>query len=112
MRRFVDTGYKELDKLEDYLIKEKIPYTRKDDEMLDGWRSWHQIKVFKDEDRKKSDEYWWDAICHYGSYGYEEGLLEVMGEPVVREDDDDSVCGYLTAEDVINRFEEFVGRSE
>lgn len=61
----------------------------------------HQIIVFEDGKRI------WDAVCHYGSYGYEEGLLEVYGKPVVMPEDGDSVCGWLTAEDVISRWEEY-----
>lgn len=41
----------------------------------------------------------WDAICHDGSYGHEQGLIEVMG----LDDGDtsfDDVIGYLTAEEV------------
>lgn len=40
----------------------------------------------------------WDAICHYGSYGYEHGLLEIYG--VICDD----VVGYLTADDIINKY--------
>ena len=40
----------------------------------------------------------WDAICHSGSYGHENGLIEVMGLPQCEDD----VIGYLTAEDVLN----------
>ena len=44
----------------------------------------------------------WDAICHKGSYGHEQGLLEVMGT-IVRADDDDDVEGWLTAEEILQR---------
>lgn len=47
----------------------------------------------------------WDAICHFGSYGYKEGLLEIMGSIVDVEKDGDSVVGWLTAQDVIKRLE-------
>ena len=43
----------------------------------------------------------WDAICHSGSYGHEQGLLEVMGT-VAREVEDD-VEGWLTAEEILQR---------
>lgn len=39
----------------------------------------------------------WDAICGYGSYGFKQGLLEVMGN--IR--DDNGVEGWLTAEQVV-----------
>ena len=40
----------------------------------------------------------WDAICHSGSYGHENGLIEVMGLPQCQDD----VIGHLTAEEVLN----------
>lgn len=40
----------------------------------------------------------WDAICHSGSYGHEDGLIEVMGLPQCQDD----VIGHLTAEEVLN----------
>lgn len=43
-----------------------------------------------------------DAVCHYGSYGYHNGLLEILGS-IVSEEDGDQVVGYLTADDVIER---------
>ena len=49
-----------------------------------------------------------DAICHYGSYGYHQGLLEIMGT-IVTEDDDGSVVGYLTADKVIQRIIDIYG---
>lgn len=85
----------QLDMLELYLITHEFNFKRKDDD----WR--HQILVF--------DEYGdvdWDAVCHKGSYGYEEGLLEIMGSLVTEEERKyDSVVGWLTAEDVVKRLE-------
>ena len=88
----------ELDKLEAYLKEKGIEYVRKDVE--DGSiMNTHQLYVIKD------GLYDWDAICHYGSYGYEEGLLEIMGRLVDPEKDGDTVAGWLTADDVIERIE-------
>ena len=42
-----------------------------------------------------------DVICHSGSYGSDDGLLEMMG--LVPEDWDDTVIGYLTAEEAFER---------
>jgi hypothetical protein len=94
---------RELDKLQEYLDEHHILYERIDRPGLPalpgmeaiGGR--HQINVL-DKDKNVI----WDAICHYGSYGYEEGLLEVMGEKLIGHDD---VEGYLTAEDVIEFIE-------
>ena len=44
----------------------------------------------------------WDAICHSGSYGHENGLVEVMGLPQCEDD----VIGYLTAEEVLKMVDE------
>jgi hypothetical protein len=43
-----------------------------------------------------------DAICHIGSYGHEDGLLEVLGLNIDKEKDGCCVKGWLTAEDVID----------
>jgi hypothetical protein len=102
----------ELDKLEQYLKKHSIEYVRIDEvngEMIEqakaqgiyreGMFERHQIMV------KKNSKVLWDAICHWGSYGHKDGLLEVMGPAVVRKSDGDVVAGYLTARDVIDRLE-------
>ena len=46
----------------------------------------------------------WDAICHTGSYGYKDGLIEVMGLPQCQDD----VIGYLTAEEVLKMVDELI----
>ena len=46
----------------------------------------------------------WDAICHSGSYGHENGLIEVMGLPQCQDD----VIGWLTAEEVLNMVDELI----
>ena len=46
----------------------------------------------------------WDAVCHSGSYGHENGLIEVMGLPQCQDD----VIGYLTAEDVLKMVDELI----
>lgn len=88
--------------LEKYLKENDLKYHRIDEE-AGGFAKFldrHQIVVFDSEGNRL-----WDAICHFRSYGYEQGLLEVMGDTVVRESDGDSVCGFLTAQDVIDRIE-------
>lgn len=109
----------ELDKLERYLREHGYKYERYDhlptkEERERAYASMpadvaekylpylerHQIVVYNDKDRRA-----WDVICHKGSYGYESGLLEAMGSPIVRKSDGDGVAGFLTAEDVIRRLE-------
>lgn len=96
----------ELDKLEQYLINHRITYERIDKDariapngkyLLSTAR--HQICVPESGENQK-----WDAICQPYSYGYEAGLLEIYGDIVTKEDDD-TVVGWLTAEDVIKRLE-------
>ena len=95
----------ELDKLAEYLHKIKMPFmqyecNKKFDERdLIFTLDRHQICV-PDQDTPV-----WDVICQYGSYGYEEGLLEAYGAIVDEEEDGNTVVGYLTAEDVIKRLE-------
>ena len=96
----------ELDKLEAYLKDKGIPYTREDHRpvfLSAGITApdFHQIIVY-DRDGNRL----WDAICHYGSYGYKQGLIEIMGDTVVDvKRDRDTVVGWLTADDVIGRIE-------
>lgn len=87
----------ELDKLERYLKEHEYCYIREDDDS--HYMNKHQIIVFDSESQRV-----WDAICHRGSYGYEQGLLEIMGT-IVDNKECDSVEGYLTAEDIIKRLE-------
>ena len=94
-----------LNKLERYLKENGIRYERFDVEKLIDHDNLcfelerHQICVPCQEKAE------WDAICHRGSYGAEEGLLEIYGS-IVRPDAGNSVEGYLAAEDVIERIEE------
>ena len=87
----------QLDKLEKYLKENGIKYERIDT------RNTHQINVPNSRDKE------WDAICHYGSFGYKEGLLEIYGS-IVPENVGNTVEGYLTAEDVVNRIGEYERR--
>lgn len=92
----------ELDKLEQYLKERNRIYQRVDSDYTTdsaghmASREIHQIVAYK------YGKYSWDAICHPGSYGYEDGLLEIMGEISQKKRD---VEGYLTAADVIDRIE-------
>ena len=97
-----------LNKLEQYLIDHQIPYERIDaeDKPIDDGHTYclvemerHQICVPCEGAGRK-----WDAICQRGSYGAEDGLLEIMGT-IVSPWAGDSVEGFLTAQDVIERIE-------
>lgn len=100
-----DMTLEELDKLEKYLKSHGYICVRVDD-TTPGHMERHQVIVYYSEDDIAKDVRAWDAICHPGSYGYGSGLLEVMGSAVVRIDGDE-VEGYLTAQDIIDRLEEY-----
>ena len=101
----------ELDKLEAYLKDRNIPYKRIDEkpplpkdlvaylprEERIGFGERHQIIV-----TDKTGKRLWDVICQWGSYGFEQGLLEGWQGIFGKHDP----VGWLTAEDVIKRIEE------
>lgn len=85
----------QLDILEKILIEKGIEYKRFDEAtpipdviFMNGPGDFHQI-------RGKEGDFEWDVICHHGSYGYEEGLLEYCDN--VEHD----IIGNLTADEVI-----------
>ena len=88
----------ELNKLEKYLEEHNYNYERIDEE--NDYMSQHQLIVYDDENTRL-----WDAICHRGSYGYEEGLLEIMGT-IVAPNAGDDVEGWLRANEIIIRLED------
>ena len=88
----------EMDKLEQYLRENGYNYKHKSNYDSSLFRL--DAIVVYDE----NGDYLWDAICHRGSYGYEEGKLEIMGT-IVRDDIEDTVEGWLTAQDIIDRLE-------
>ena len=85
----------QLDILEKRLREELIPYKRQDQAptytdstFVNCIGDFHQI-------RGKDGDFEWDVICHHGSYGYEEGLLEYS------DNIEHDVIGNLTADEVI-----------
>lgn len=88
----------ELDRLTAWLNAFKDGYNWKVERADEDWLTGRHIVIVYTADGTRL----FDAICHYGSYGYSEGLLEIMGT-IVYKDDGDQVVGYLTADDVIER---------
>lgn len=82
------TTLTELDKLENYCKEHGYNYSR-NSKANDG------IFVVDSE-----GNYLWDAVCHLGSYGYKQGLLE-FACPFILESDDCDPIGWLTAEQVL-----------
>ena len=64
----------------------------------------HRIDVYNNDGKRV-----WDAICQRGSYGFDQGLLEVMGSYILGHDD---VEGWLTADDVIEMLKKAEGNAE
>ena len=107
--------FPEMEKLEEYLVAHDISYETKwrkmptllaynSDRSFNVWnreeKLYKQILVPNEEKRQ------WDAICHPGSYGFEDGQLEIYGDILTPEDEEyDSVVGHLTADEVIKRIE-------
>ena len=104
------TDLTQMNKLEAYLKEHNIPYDRIDKEerfeetphgkYIVEWEQ-HQI-IVPPRDQKRQ----WDAICQSGSYGYEDGLLEIRGTIVKCKYGREHLQGWLTADDVIERIEE------
>lgn len=95
----------ELNKLEAYLKDNGYVYERIDESPWhDGYIDKHIVIVYEGKDENGNfKNRLWDAICHFGSYGYAEGLLEIYGNIVDQRKDGDVVVGHLTADDVIKR---------
>lgn len=99
----------QLNKVEQYLIDNNIPYERFDNEDIP--LSPTITYAFKEMERHQicvpgysAQSREWDVICQRGSYGAEEGLLELYGT-IVAPNAGDTVEGWLTADDVIARIE-------
>lgn len=89
----------QLDVLEKMLIEKGIEYERTDEAtpipdvvFMNGPGEFHQISG-------ETNNLKWDVICHKGSYGYEDGLLEYADNV------EDDVIGRLTADKVIRLIE-------
>lgn len=88
---FTNPAYKEILRLDVMLTEARIPHERA--RLMDGWQVWYPSK----------EHYILDAIEHWSSYGKESDRLEIMGLFIPEEEEDDSVLGYLTAEEVFER---------
>lgn len=89
--RGIEIEYIEMGKLEWLLQEAKIPYR------IDYVIGMPSVRYYG-----HGKNLICDAICHSGSYGHEEGLLEIMG--LTR--NGDSIEGRLTSEEVFDRISE------
>lgn len=87
----VEVDYTQMTRLELYLQEAKIPYR------MDYVLGMPSVRYYGHGDKLICD-----AICHSGSYGHEDGLLEIMG--LTR--NGDSVEGCLTSREVFVRIRE------
>lgn len=98
-------NYKEIFKLKVMLDNANIPY-----EFFD--RSWvlinkiehasYQIIVYKQDSKDRLIS----VVEGFGTYGEEKDLLEIMGCLTEKEEQEDSVLGFLTANEVFERINE------
>lgn len=96
----------QLNILERYLKEHGIKYERIDKEkLLDNEKRIAQMEIHQINALDDTGNKLWDVIFHPGSYGYEQGKLELYGCLVDEGKDGDSVAGWLTAQDVIERIE-------
>lgn len=84
--------FSEIEKLSKMLSAAKIPHDFI--ELFDGYQILVEVNRFN----------YIDAICHGFSFGHEAGLLEIQGGMTEKEMEEDSVLGFLTAEEVARRF--------
>ena len=89
---------KEFDDLEKMLADAKIAYCREDNTPNAWGFDFHQLRA--DED--PGDRWTWDVVCNKGTYGYEQGLLEMWGKNMIDPE------GYLTAKECFEKIKEIV----
>lgn len=87
----LNESYQEILRLDQILFDAGIPHELV--RVLDGWQLWYPSKK----------EVVADVIQHFGSYGHDDNLLEIMGLLTPEEEEHDSVLGYLTAMEVYER---------
>jgi hypothetical protein len=90
-----DDRYREILRLYDMLSADGIPCVLQ--KRLDGWHLEYPCCFTTNGDRVCS------VVENFGSYGSEQDLLEIMGLLTAEEEENDSVLGWLTADDVYLR---------
>lgn len=92
----------EILKLRDMLDEAHIPYYFNHIAEFGGYndKPAYQIIIYDEQIKHRLC----DVIYHIGSYGFDQNQLEIMGALTNEENEDDSVLGYLTADEVFKRF--------
>lgn len=96
--------FTEIFKLKEMLDKEKIPYEFEDESFKTETKVYtaYHLCCYDGKENPKDNRYI-SVIQSFGSYGREKDLLEIMGLLTTKEQQTDSVLGYLTAENVFKR---------
>lgn len=94
--------YTEIFKLKGMLEKANIPFDWRDGTHIFECIGEEKYQIeypctYRDGERECS------IIQGYGTYGAEQNLLEIMGLLTPEESEQDSVCGWLSAENVFER---------
>ena len=90
--------YKEIFRLKKMLEEANIPFKWDANNFMRGGN--YQIIIYSRDGTIRLC----DCIEFCGSYGNEEDKLEIMGGLTEEENENDSVLGWLTAEEVFKRF--------
>lgn len=103
-----ETKYTEIFRLKEMLEQAEIPFVYTDRSyqfdipLFDGTTKFTHYHIEYPEGMP-TDKRVCSVIQGYGSYGGQANLLEIMGLLTPEEEQDDSVCGWLTAEEVFER---------
>jgi hypothetical protein len=103
-----ETKYTEIFRLKEMLEQAEIPFVYTDRSfpfttpLCDGTTKFAHYHIEYPEGMP-TDKRVCSVIQGYGSYGGQANLLEIMGLLTPKEEQENSVCGFLTAEEVFER---------
>lgn len=111
-KRSNDNGkYKEIFKLKEMLEEANIPFEFIDRGVaVKGYEEGYQIYYSGECNEACEGDNWVCSVIEFrGSYGSEDDLLEIMGLLTPEELENDSVVGWLTADNVFQRIKSHWG---
>lgn len=103
-----ETKYTEIFRFKEMLEQAEIPFVYTDRSyplaipLFDGKKQYTHYHIEYPEG-VPTDKRVCSVIQGYGSYGGQANLLEIMGLLTPEEEQESSVCGFLTAEEVFER---------
>ena len=92
----------EIERLEEMLRKEGIPYLRRSQDLRPQMHNWFKHQIIYPNSYAVPGRVC-SVIQGTCTYGGLENKLEIMGLLTAEEKENDDVCGWLTAEDVFAR---------